>query len=116
MLCARSKEVEKAERAAMQLIAEQQANAVSVADVVPATTAHSNAGLVAMDVDSDQPLGGGNKRKAEDEVLPDDSKKPRMGEISCLFPFLHFLIQVLSQSKSHHSLKGDAAVVVGFCA
>lgn len=70
-------EAEKAEHAAMQLIAEQQANMAPVSEVpVTATTA----GHVPMDVDSGPGTSSGTKRKAEEEASPGDaSKKVKTG-------------------------------------
>lgn len=72
------KAAEKAEHAAMQLIAEQQANAVTVAEVAPI------AADAPMDIDGAQPTASatGTKRKAEDEVVPEETKKPKMGKLS----------------------------------
>ncbi|KAH9926083.1 RNA-binding protein Prp24 [Amylocystis lapponica] len=68
----RAKEAEKAGYAAMQIASEQQ----EVADVI--RSAHAQAAAsepVAMDVDTPQ---SGTKRKAEDDALPEDSKKAKM--------------------------------------
>ncbi|CCM02468.1 uncharacterized protein FIBRA_04567 [Fibroporia radiculosa] len=73
----RAKEAERADHAAMQLIAEQEANMVHVADVVPPPNAADSAGALPMDVDATSPAAG-TKRKAEDEVALDENKKPRI--------------------------------------
>ncbi|KAF9811778.1 hypothetical protein IEO21_06434 [Rhodonia placenta] len=76
----RAKDMERAEHAAAQLIAEQQANAMSVAAVAPA-----GAEPIAMEVDVSQPVasGSGTKRKAEDSAEQDESKKPRIDRENC---------------------------------
>ncbi|EKM51632.1 uncharacterized protein PHACADRAFT_261883 [Phanerochaete carnosa HHB-10118-sp] len=75
----RAKDAEKAAYEAMQVAAEQQAAGVSVAgvlvpDVAPQTQAAEEA---PMDVDKtrQQRSENGGKRKAEDELVPEESKK-----------------------------------------
>lgn len=72
-------EAEKAAYQAMQVAAEQQAAGVPVAEapVPPAATTAEASQDVAMDVDTVQ---HGSKRKAEDDVVAEESKKPRMSE------------------------------------
>ena len=75
------KEAEKAEQAAMQLIAEQQA---SLGPVVEAqmSDATGAGGDVPMDVDLGPSTSAGTKRKAEEEASPGDaSKKVKTGAI-----------------------------------
>lgn len=73
------KEAEKAEHAAMQLIAEQQA---SLGPVAEAPTSDAVGGDVPMDVDLGPSTSAGTKRKAEEEASSGDaSKKVKTGAI-----------------------------------
>ncbi|GJE88539.1 RNA-binding protein Prp24 [Phanerochaete sordida] len=76
----RAKDAEKAAYQAMQVTAEQQAagvpvSAVPVPDVASTTQQATEA---PMDVDRAQPqsAASGSKRKAEDELVPEETKKP----------------------------------------
>ncbi|KAI0366626.1 RNA-binding protein Prp24 [Pilatotrama ljubarskyi] len=73
----RAKEAEKAQLAAAQLIAETQASTVPVAEAPVPTQTDPTAQPAAMDVDSAAVPEAGSKRKAEDEGLPESSKKAR---------------------------------------
>ncbi|KAI0263961.1 hypothetical protein BC834DRAFT_283892 [Gloeopeniophorella convolvens] len=76
----RAREAQKAGYQAMQVVAEQQAAQVPVADAVAAASEVSAAGDVAMDVDApapDAPSGSGVKRKAEDAPA-EESKKAKI--------------------------------------
>ncbi|KAH9925562.1 RNA-binding protein Prp24 [Fomitopsis serialis] len=68
-------EAEKAEYAAMQLIAEQQANMVSVADAPVPPVTGGESGAAPMDVDPGPSASAGTKRKAEEEVTSEDANK-----------------------------------------
>lgn len=98
--------MERAEHAAAQLIAEQQANAMSVAAVAPA-----GAEPIAMEVDVSQPVasGSGTKRKAEDSAEQDESKKPRIGKAHWCGP----------STDTHHAIlrpkAPSAQAVCDFC-
>ncbi|KAI0669180.1 RNA-binding protein Prp24 [Trametes maxima] len=73
----RAKEAERAQLAAAQLIAETQASAVPVAEApAPAAAAEPTA----MEIDSAVAIEGGAKRKAEDEGVPEGSKRARVEE------------------------------------
>ncbi|KZT09316.1 RNA-binding protein Prp24 [Laetiporus sulphureus 93-53] len=74
----RAKEAEKAQHAAMQLIAEQQANATSVSEIPPPASTQEEGEVVPMAVDSTKPSGTGAKRKAEDEVASEEHKKQKI--------------------------------------
>ncbi|KAI0916773.1 hypothetical protein AcW1_007863 [Taiwanofungus camphoratus] len=78
----RAKEAEKAQYAAGQVAAEQQAVAISAEEVSPPTRRQTDAAPTSMDVDSNQPGEGSAKRKAEDDILPDESKRPKMDQKS----------------------------------
>ncbi|KZT64612.1 hypothetical protein DAEQUDRAFT_717745 [Daedalea quercina L-15889] len=70
----RQKEAERAEHAAMQLIAEQQANMAPIAEAtVP--TMDGDSGAAPMEVDSDLSASAGMKRKAEEEPSTGDANK-----------------------------------------
>ena len=90
-------EAEKAEHAAMQLIAEQQANMVPVAEApVPVVAA----GEVPMDVDSGPSTSAGTKRKAEEDAsVGDASKKAKTGTFRARLYMLR-PIDVCAQTKS----------------
>ncbi|KZT08482.1 uncharacterized protein LAESUDRAFT_757715 [Laetiporus sulphureus 93-53] len=74
-------ETEKAQHAAMQLIAEQQANATSVSEIPPPASSQKEGEVVPMAVDSTKPSSTGAKRKAEDEVAPEEHKKQKIDEL-----------------------------------
>ncbi|TFY58334.1 hypothetical protein EVJ58_g6483 [Rhodofomes roseus] len=75
MALRRQKEAKRAEHAAMQLIAEQQANMASVADAPLPTGAGGDSGAAPMDVDAGPSTAAGTKRKAEEEAAPGDANQ-----------------------------------------
>ncbi|OCH91935.1 RNA-binding protein Prp24 [Obba rivulosa] len=77
----RLKEAERAGRNAMQLAAEQQAASVPVTEAAPPTQAQApeEPGAAPMDVDAVQRGEARTKRKAEEEIVPDESKKAKLG-------------------------------------
>ncbi|GBE83236.1 predicted protein [Sparassis crispa] len=75
----RAKEAEKAGYAAMQVVAEQQATAAPVADIPVPSQAQAPVESSPMDVDAAGPSESpSKKRKAEDDVVPEETKKARM--------------------------------------
>lgn len=66
---------------AMQVIAEAEQQAASTSVAIPAATPSTAAADVVMEVDSTPAaVEGGTKRKAEEEIEAEGSKKPRTGK------------------------------------
>lgn len=100
-------EAEKAQYAAGQVAAEQQAVAISAEEVSPPTRRQTDAAPTSMDVDSNQPGEGSAKRKAEDDILPDESKRPKMGELVLFLRCVGTLeFELLLKTRSPHHSRG----------